>query len=177
MSTGTLITVEQFHALPDDGNRYELNRGVLVTMPRSKQGQNQVIQNLNAELTPYVRARGMGEVYSKSGYELDGPRLFRVPDVSFLRADRVGATLEDQYPQGAPDLAVEVVGSSNSAEDLAEKIGQYFQFGSHSVWVIYPKTSEIYVYTDPSSVRIFRVGETLRSDLFPGWELPVARLM
>lgn len=82
------------------------------------------------------------------------------------------ATPEDEYPQGAPDLAIEVVGSSNPAEDLAEKVHQYFEYGSHTVWIVYPKTKEVYAYSSPSSVRIYRAGETLSSDLFPGWQAP-----
>ena len=46
----------------------------------------------------------------------------------------------------APDLAVEVVSPTDRAEELAEKIAEYFQAGVRLVWVVYPVFRLIHVY-------------------------------
>ena len=36
MGAKTLLSLEQFEALPEDGHKYELNQGELVVMPLAK---------------------------------------------------------------------------------------------------------------------------------------------
>ena len=76
-----------------------------------------------------------------------------------------------------PDLAVEVISQSNSADEVAGKIEEYLRAGTRQVWVVYPATSKVQVYDSPTQVKILQVGDDLQGDpLIPGFRLPLAVL-
>jgi Uma2 family endonuclease len=176
MATRTMMTLEQYLALPDDGCRHEYNRGVLIKVPAAKHGHGRIIANLIASLDPLVRQTGLGRVYGQEGFELDAPDLIRIPDVAFVRMEREQATGDNEWLQGAPDLAVEVVSPSNDPEDLAEKIEQYLEFGAREVWIVYPRNRQVQVHTPGDGWRVLRSGDALSSPMFPNWQLTVDEL-
>ena len=177
MSTKTLMSVEEFQQLPDDGNRYEYNRGVLTTMPSPKHGHDRIARAISFDLSKFLEGKNLGCVYVEKSYELDGPQLTQRPDVSFLRADRVRNTPADGYVQGSPDLAIEIISPSNHPDYVGEKLEEYFAYGAHSVWVLYPKSRRVYQYRSPRDVQILGEGETLSEpDLFRSWEMAVSRI-
>jgi len=173
MATRTLMTLEEYLALPNDGWRHEYDRGVLIKMPPAKHGHGKIISNLIASLDPLLRQTGLGRLYGQEGFALDGPDLIRIPDVAFVRMDRAQSTPDDEWFTGSPDLAVEVVSPSNDPEDLAEKIEQYLEFGSHEVWIVYPRNRQVHIYSSGDVRRVLRPGDTLESSLFPGWRIAV----
>ena len=76
-----------------------------------------------------------------------------------------------------PDLAVEVISQSNTADEVAGKIEEYFHAGTRQVWVVYPVTSKVQVYESPTQVKILQVGDELPGDpLIPGFRLPLSVL-
>jgi Uma2 family endonuclease len=76
-----------------------------------------------------------------------------------------------------PDLAVEVVSRSNSAEEVGMKIEEYFQAGVTRVWVIYPRLTKIYVYDSPTMVRILQLGDELDGEaIIPGFRVALSKL-
>jgi Uma2 family endonuclease len=76
-----------------------------------------------------------------------------------------------------PDLAVEVVSKSNGAEEIVEKVGEYFQAGIGLVWVVYPRVRQIYVYTSAIQVRILPESAELDGgEVVPGFRFSVKRL-
>ena len=60
-----------------------------------------------------------------------------------------------------PNLAIEVVSPTNTANGVMEKTKEYFEAGVERVWVIYPEFAEIYDYDSPTSVRILTRDQTL----------------
>lgn len=52
----------------------------------------------------------------------------------------------DRRIQRAPALAVEVVSPADLAQELAHKVDQYLAAGTPTVWVAYPKTSEVHTF-------------------------------
>ena len=56
-------------------------------------------------------------VFLETGYQLS-PETVRIPDVSFVPADRMREIDLDRRIQGAPALAIEVVSPSDLAEGL-----------------------------------------------------------
>src|ERR1041385_512229 len=124
MGAKTLRTLEEFESLPEDGNKHELNQGELVVMPPPKLIHSRVQQRINFCLSNYVADSHGGEVYSEAGYLLSRvPEItVRQPVVSFLSMSRVSNTPDDQYAEGSPDLAIEVVSPGDSAEELNLKV-------------------------------------------------------
>jgi Uma2 family endonuclease len=77
----------------------------------------------------------------------------------------------------APDLAVEVFSPSNTGPEMQQKADVYFKMGVRLVWVVYPKSRAIHVYTSPTTVIIKRDGDELDGgDVLPGFTLEVSDL-
>ena len=76
-----------------------------------------------------------------------------------------------------PNLAIEIVSLTNLANEIVEKIEDYFSSDVERVWVFYPSVAKVYDYQSPGSVRILAPGEVLSdSAMFPGLEMPVTDL-
>ena len=94
------------------------------------------------------------------------------PDVSFLRSAQIQSSDPGGYYQGAPALAIEIASDSNTASQLDLKTELCFANGSSEVWVVHPKTRKVLVHLDRGNIKTIAAGE-LRSDLLPGWSIPV----
>jgi Uma2 family endonuclease len=77
-----------------------------------------------------------------------------------------------------PDLAVEIISPSNSAEEMERKIAEYFLAGALRVWVVYPETARLYAYDSPTSVRILTRDDVLVDEaILPGFRLNLAEFL
>lgn len=176
MATKTLLTVDQFAQLPDDGSRTELDRGELVSMPPPKPRHNRVAKRIFLALVRGVEESKSGEVFAEMAYRL-GIDTVRVPDVSLVSAAQALTIQPDEYIQGAPLLAVEVVSPSEAAEDLEQKVEQYLGAGSKWVWVVYPKSSKVHVYSSDGAFEVLTGDDELTTpDLRLAISVPVSQL-
>jgi len=147
------MTVDDLHAIPDDGWTYELIGGVLVRMSLSSGGASSVGMRLAARLSTFVEDNQFGIVTGEQGgYRLDParPRDTEVaPDVGFVRAERVPAPDSPDYYKAwqlAPDLAVEVASENQFAPGIGAKAKTYLSFGTRLVWVIWPRYQRVDVW-------------------------------
>jgi Uma2 family endonuclease len=104
--------------------------------------------------------------------------LKRRPDVAFVSRTRwPGRPQQTEAWDVIPDLAVEVVSPTNTADEVLEKIDEYFRFGVRLVWVIYCEPLQVYVYRSAKDVRVLRPGDDLEGgDVLPGFRLPIDTL-
>jgi len=114
-------------------------------------------------------------------FRLSPNRLSRRPDVAFVSFDRwpLTALPTDDPPEWevVPHLAVEVLSPTNSAQEVLDKIDEYFQAGVQLVWVIYPLRRYIYVYESPTQNRILSETDELDGgEVLPGFRLSIAAL-
>jgi Uma2 family endonuclease len=104
----------------------------------------------------------------------------RRPDVAFVSFERWASDRRlPREPSWAviPDLAIEIVSRTNTADQVAEKLEEYFHSGVRQVWVVYPVQSKVYVYTSTTAVRILAPGDELDGgEVLPGLRLSVADL-
>ncbi len=180
------MTVDDLHAIPDDGWTYELVNGVLVRMPLSSFGASSIGARLLARLGSYVEDNGLGMVTGEQGgYRLDPahPLTTEVaPDVAFVRTDRLPSPTSPDYyqnaPQLAPDLAVEVASENQFAPGMAAKAQTYLAFGTRLVWVIWPRYQRVDVWRPGDDTPTpLGVDDTLSGeDVVPGFTYPIARL-
>jgi Uma2 family endonuclease len=78
---------------------------------------------------------------------------------------------------GVPDLAIEIVSLTNTDDEVAGKLEEYFKARMRQVWVIYPGQSKVYVYTSTTAVRVLAPGDELdASDVLPGFRLATREL-
>ncbi len=180
------MTVDDLHAIPDDGWTYELVHGVLVRMPLSSFGASYIGSRLLGRLITYVEDNGLGAVTGEQGgYRLDPahPLTTEVaPDVAFVRTDRLPSPTSPDYyqraPRLAPDLAVEVASENQFAPGMAAKAQTYLAFGTRLVWVVWPRYRRVDVWR-PGDDQPTPLGmdDTLSGeDVVPGFTYPIARL-
>jgi len=172
------LTLEEFARLPKDGACHEMNAGELLTLPPPKSLHTRVAVTILEALQEQLRQHAALRVIPEAGYVLSrDPLTIRQPDVSVLSRERIRATDPDSYFEGAPELAVEVVSPSESAEDLEIKTRQYLQNGGQQVWIIYPRTQTVHVFSGGSAAIILDRDQTLDGgDLLPGLHISVASL-
>ncbi len=171
------LTLEEFAQL-SDVMRHEISEGELMTMAPPKSLHSRIAKAIFNMIQAALRESSWGETFMEAGYLLSRePLTVRQPDVSVLRKERIQSTPPDDYFEGAPELAVEIVSPSHSAQDLEIKIEQYLHSGAKQIWVLYPKTKRVHVFTPGSQLAILDETQTLEGgDLLPGFSVKVADL-
>ena len=177
MATKTLLTVEDYMHLPESVGtrdvRYELVEGELVTVSPTAPIHNLVRGKLERLLGAFLEGKGSGVVLAEQAFHLFRNTV-RIPDISFVALNRPFDL--HRTPEGAPDLAVEVVSPTNTAREIDRRISDYFAAGCRRVWVVYPEEREVYVHGLAGVTR--RGGDELLDDpeLLPGFSIKVSSL-
>ena len=133
--------------------------------------------HLDFSLGTYVRANNYGAVRAEIGYRLEsGPDTVRAPDVSWIAPEHVREPIP-RYPDGAPDLAVEVKSPGNSNPEMFAKSQMWIGYGTQIVLVLDPVPTTVTVYRQNSEPVIYGEEDVLDlGDLLPGFNCPVWRL-
>ncbi len=130
-------------------------------------------------LRNFVSANRLGKVLGSDGMFRLEPEQVRIPDVAFISKQRfAGRTLQPgAFWELGCDLAVEVISPSNTRREMERKLSDYFAAGVGVVWLVYPKTREVVVYSSPNKSATLRGEEALDGgNLLPGFSVPVAQL-
>ncbi len=177
MATKTLLTIEEFLRLPEFVGsrdvRYELVEGELVTVSPGMFRHNQIRDTIFFQLKLFLQDRKLGKVVAEQSFHLFGNTV-RVPDVAFVRTGRDLPL--DKLPEGAPDLAVEVISPTNTPREIDQRVSDYFAAGCQRVWVVYPEHGEVYIH-GLAGVSRRRGGDLLEdAELLPGFSVKVAEL-
>lgn len=135
-----LWTLEEMHALPEDGNKYELLYGELLVTPAPTTNHESVLARLSALLTPFVMENGLGLVYHpRAVVRHDGSEV--EPDLQVRQP--VAADVEWQDAP-VPVLVVEVLSQATSRNDRLKKRPYYVDdVGVHEYWIVDPKNRAI----------------------------------
>lgn len=169
MATRTTLTLDQFRELPEreDGTNYELSQGELITLPPPGYSHGALMARIGALLLNSLDPKEYIVVAGDAGFLLDpNPEAATVrgADVAVNRRTDVGEDLPRGWFPGAPLLAVEVVSPSNTAKDMHLKVKQYLEAGALEVWLVYPDTQTIYIYSaERRDPQVFESGDTFNS--------------
>jgi len=184
MSLATILPPEATDAPPPEADLdslYEIVAGRRVEKPPMGTYEGVVGSVLVEMLAPYARSNRLGRVVSEVLFRInkgDGPH--RRPDVAFVSYERWPRERKINSNNGwdiVPDLAVEVVSPSNTAEEVFGKIREYFQAGVRRVWIVLPVERQVYVYESSTKTKILGLGDALDGeDLLPGFRLALAVL-
>jgi Uma2 family endonuclease len=183
MATATheLDTLPITHLDPDVAKFYEVVDGQIVENPPMGARESILASYLQDLMGPVARSNGLGRVVTETLFLIDPARTRkRRPDLAFVSAKRWSVKRgvpDTESWDVVPDLTVEVVSESNSANSVVRKIEEYFAAGVIKVWVIYPATTKIYVYDSPTRVRILQPGDELDGEgVIPGFRVRVSML-
>ena len=161
-------------SLPSGDVRYELDDGVLITMPPPGDGH----ATKQARIIRYLfdaQDLGLGEVRGEVGVVLrrDPDRVVG-PDASFILAASLPVRRSREgYLETIPELIVEVRSPNDTRPEVAAKNQEYFDAGVHVVWLIDPATRTVSACNADGSVQLFRDGDTLTCPLLPGFGVAV----
>ncbi len=178
------MTAREFAELPTPGDeRLELVRGVVVMAPPANFGHGRRAFKLASVLEEFAQRHNLGVAGGEGGFRIArDPDTVRAPDAGWIAYDRLpnGQIPEDEYPDAAPNLAVEVI-STNDREMLIDaKVAEWLAAGTERVWVVRPGQRSVTVHRPNGDSHRYIAKDTLTSEdaAFPvaGFELPVSRI-
>jgi Uma2 family endonuclease len=155
----------------------ELVEGTLVEKPMGYY-ESMVAARILYLLMGFVDKHDLGAVSGEASMHRLKKGLVRLPDVAFVRAERLrGRDPREAILGLSPDLAVEVLSESNTRSEIERKLSEYFAAGTRLVWVIDPATRSARSYTDPNSPAIVDLDGVLHGgDIVPGFSLSLREL-
>jgi Uma2 family endonuclease len=171
MASTTSLTIDDFERLPAEAVRNrELVDGALVDVSGNTPIHNKVRDRLIALLLSWLNQNHTGDAIAEQEYFLGNAHG---PDVSYYGADKLPLVDNHKRVQRfVPDLAVEIVSATDTYENLMCKKDRYHRAGTGEVWLVSTERTEITIYT-AAGVRIVSSGDTLASDLLPGFAIAV----
>jgi Uma2 family endonuclease len=181
MANATTEALSSPSAVNSEDLLYEVVGGQIVEKPAMGVLQSVLASLLLRWMANHAHENQLGRVVSETLFLLDPALgLKRRPDLAFVSTER--CPLRRRVPDTEaweiiPDLAVEVISKTNTADQMAEKIEEYFRSSVRQVWVVYPSTSKVYIYESATSVRILQVGDALEGgSVLPGFRLALEDL-
>ena len=132
------LTYEDYAAIPNDGNRYEILDGELFVTPAPVPRHQRVLLNLFRIVDTHVRQHRLGEVLIAPIDLILAPTTVAQPDLLFIRAGRE-AIVTERAVEASPDLVVEVLSPSSIRQDRTIKAGLYARFAIPSYWILDPR--------------------------------------
>ena len=167
-------TYDDYAALHDDGNRYEIVNGVLIMTPAPSPEHQDIVGEIFSALRTHIKLAGLGRVFT-GPIDVDlGPKNVYQPDLVVVLNTHLDRVAEKKII-GAPDLVVEVASPSTAAYDRLTKYEKYAHAGIREYWLVKPTSRSVEVLVlegrEYRSLGIFRGEQTLPSRIVP--DLPV----
>jgi Uma2 family endonuclease len=181
------LAMDDFIRLYDEEGPFELIEGERVTVSPTMFGHVSIIKRVLDLLAPHS---SVGEAFPEAPFVTVPPedpnwvKGSRVPDVMFVRAERLTAYKQanphwrDLPLALVPDLVVEIVSPLDRYTDINTKVERYLADGVLVVWVIDPQRRAIAVHeTGKNQFTRLAVGQILSGgQVIPGLEIPVSSL-
>lgn len=182
------ITLAAPDVLPEDEvestpepDHYEVIDGVGTEWPEMSTNAQMIGSRLARSLSNFGETNGIGEAGTEVMFDLPlSVERKRRPDVAFIPYSRwpKGRPFPDDSGWDVlPDLCAEVVSPTDKADELREKVEEYFRAGVRLVWVVYPRLQLIDVFEAADRSRVLRRADTLDGgEVLPGFTLKLADL-
>ena len=160
------------------GERFELINGVAYAMAAPNTAHQLIVSAITGEFHSFLKGKKCKAI--PSPYDV---RLFYEEDESddtVVQPDLVVVCdpekLGPEGCRGAPDLVVEILSPSNTAIEMNRKLELYMKAGVREYWIIDPEQKSVVIYRfngDRNGIFNMRNNDTLKTDLFPGLEIPL----
>lgn len=171
------MTVAEFRELPEDSGPvyHELRHGEPVAMTRAKLKHFKIQRNLRALLAPFAEPGSCVEL-EVAFRPLPENELW-VADVAYVSAERFHAADDEDYLRGAPELVIEVLSPSNTAEEMNDCEHICLANGAREFWVVDSKRRQIKVSTPDGHTVTFRENDEIAVPFASGARLKVADVL
>ena len=179
MSNLTVKDLEILQGTLNQGDldyQLELDEGKILVMGPSDIVSSEVGVRLIAALYAWVNPRRLGRLFDSSGAFIFPNTNLKVPDVSFVRAQRLKKSVR-YFGELVPDLVVEIKSQSDRIKTLKEKIKKYLELGVEVGILIDPDEEIVVVYRSNSEeIELNNQDKLTIPELFAEWELPIVEL-
>jgi len=160
---------------------YEVVDGQVVEQEPMGAYEIRLATLLVARLEAFAREHQLGRAVQEMLFDLALPtHRKRRPDVAFVSFERWPQQRRIPRTEAwevIPNLAVEMVSPTDRADNVMDKVAEYFEAGVEQVWVIFPSQELVYIYASTTRVDILTRSETLHGDpILPRFQLPLTEL-
>jgi Uma2 family endonuclease len=174
------LTYDDLCLLPNNGKRNEIIGGELFVTPSPFRPHQRIVTNLVYYLVEFVKARNLGSVFVAPFDVVFSRHDVVEPDILYISEAR-SSVLTEKNVQGAPDLVVEVLSESTAEIDRTTKLKLYARYEVAEYWIIDPANLHTQVFRRSQeglelAAELSATG-SLTSPLFPGFRLPLAKLL
>ncbi len=183
MKTYTVADVWALECDPANAGRsFYLIDGALHEEPMPNWTHSKLAALIAHLLLQFTLPRDIGEVTVESGMHPHyAQHTLLMPDVAFIRYDRLPDPPPEVYVAAMPDIAVEIKSPSNSLRQLRRKARTYLQHGTTLVWLVLPEQAavELWQLSDAGQMQhrlIERAGELDGGTALPGFALELSLL-
>lgn len=177
--TPKLVTYDDYVALPDDGQRYEIVNGELFVTPATSIRHQEIITKLLVLVGSYVSKHRLGVLLTAPTDVVLSMIDTVQPDVLFVSESRLKLVATNNVV-AIPDLIIEVVSPSSAQRDRGEKWKLYQKYELPEHWVVDPdsKTIDFFSYFDNhlNLVETLGSGQQLRSCQIEGLVINVSEV-
>lgn len=175
-----LYTAEELWELWKQGKPRELRKGKLITYTpggvvhsRLAEEFERTIQQfvLDKKITGYAFGPNRGFILNRN------PDSVFSPDAGYIARTRLGdERFSGRFVPIAPNLAVEIMASKDSASDIHDKVLEYMQYGTFMIWVVYPTSRSIAVHTPEGTKTLNQNAVLYGQEDLAGFRIQVSEL-
>ena len=150
---GKRMSLEEFlrHDPEIPGVKLEWNNGKIEIEYTIKIDERKIIDRIVRQFNRLPQYEQGDMLLPEADVNLPTVKTYRRPDASYLTKQQIE---DPENAPAAPAFLIEVISPANAAGDVDKKLDEYFRAGVHTVWIVYPHTQRVYVYTGPKSVQI-----------------------
>ena len=130
---------------PEDGRRYELYDGEVFEIPSPIPLHQMISARLHLALAEYVRTHGGVVLYAPLDIVLTDFDVVQ-PDVLLFTSERQHLVNPRKVTRHAPDLAIEILSPSTSANDRGRKLRLLARHRVKEYWLVDPDGVTVEVY-------------------------------
>jgi len=145
MSLRTVLTYEDYAALPADGRRYELHEGEVSVTPAPSPQHQETTGNLFALLHAHVRRQRIGKLFVAPIDCILSQTTIVQPDLAYVDVPAL-SLISERGSEGPPTLVVEVLSPSSRAIDRGAKAQLYARYHVPHYWIVDPGLRTIDAY-------------------------------
>ncbi len=172
---GLRMTADEYLALGETPERYELIEGTVVMSPSPKPNHQELLVEILGQLRNWDRSNRAHRFFPDTDVRLDSGLVYR-PDVSVYLRTRL-PELPDRLAT-PPDLVIEILSPASKVIDLITKRDDYERFGVLEYWVVDPADLRVRAWSreQPHLVERAVSGDSVPSSALVGFALNIAEL-
>lgn len=134
-----------------DGNKYEWNDGKIEITKAMSEDQISIYRNI-ARIFHQTKVYQEGGTFISEASMKTSEKQLRKPDLAIYLNEQI-PKLSKKETQIAPWVG-EVISENDKINHVREVVKEYFAAGVQVVWVIFPKSKEVFVFTALTEVKI-----------------------